>query len=252
MSMTALRSEVSVLVAHENTMILELIGSGLNRQSRFHVAASVTTAQELLEIAKSVDFNVALIGANLADNLLSGLMALRQMRELFPDVKSVVLLDTPDRNLIVEAFRAGTKGIFCPSKSSFKELCRCLDRVHAGQIWANSSELANVLETFAQMAPLRVINESRLQLLTKREEDVVRLLAEGLQNREIARELNLSEHTIKNYLFRIFDKLGVSSRVELVLYAVSSAKQTQIAGIQSYEQEDKEIAMASRLSGYCA
>jgi DNA-binding NarL/FixJ family response regulator len=76
-----------------------------------------------------------------------------------------------------------------------------------------------------------------MRLLTKREEDVVRLLAEGLQNRDIARELKLSEHTIKNYLFHIFDKLGVSSRVELVLYAVSTTKRTPTFGVQSVEPE---------------
>jgi DNA-binding NarL/FixJ family response regulator len=58
-------------------------------------------------------------------------------------------------------------------------------------------------------------------MLTPREEQVVALVAEGLSNRDTARELGLSEHTVKKYLFRIFDKLGISSRVELVLYAVN-------------------------------
>jgi DNA-binding NarL/FixJ family response regulator len=61
-------------------------------------------------------------------------------------------------------------------------------------------------------------------LLTKREQDVVRLVAEGMRNLEIAQQLNVSEHTVRNYLFRIFEKLGVSSRVELVLYAFSKQK----------------------------
>jgi DNA-binding CsgD family transcriptional regulator len=84
---------------------------------------------------------------------------------------------------------------------------------------------------------MRVVNADGLRLLTKREEDVVRLLAEGLQNREIAHELNLSEHTVKNYLFHIFDKLGVSSRVELILYAVSSSKRMQITDVENDEGE---------------
>jgi DNA-binding NarL/FixJ family response regulator len=95
------------------------------------------------------------------------------------------------------------------------------------------------MEAFSQLAPLRVVNADGIRLLTKREEDVVRLLAEGMQNREIARELNLSEHTIKNYLFHIFDKLGVSSRVELVLYAVSSTNRSRMAGDQNDEPESK-------------
>jgi DNA-binding NarL/FixJ family response regulator len=68
---------------------------------------------------------------------------------------------------------------------------------------------------------LRMVNVLGIKLLTPREEQVVALVAEGLSNREVAHELSLSEHTIKKYLFRIFDKLGISSRVELVLYAVS-------------------------------
>jgi DNA-binding NarL/FixJ family response regulator len=67
---------------------------------------------------------------------------------------------------------------------------------------------------------LRVLNARGRPLLTPREEQVVALVAEGLGNRQIARELNLSEHTIKKYLFRIFEKLGISTRVELVLYAM--------------------------------
>jgi DNA-binding CsgD family transcriptional regulator len=86
------------------------------------------------------------------------------------------------------------------------------------------------MEAFSQLAPMRVVNADGMRLLTKREEDVVRLLAEGMQNRDIAQELKLSEHTVKNYLFHIFDKLGVSSRVELVLYAVSSTKRSQMTG----------------------
>jgi DNA-binding CsgD family transcriptional regulator len=73
----------------------------------------------------------------------------------------------------------------------------------------------------SEVPSLRVLNSRGRQILTPREEQVVALVAEGLSNRQTAAELNLSEHTVKKYLFRIFDKLGVSSRVELVLYAVN-------------------------------
>ena len=66
-----------------------------------------------------------------------------------------------------------------------------------------------------------MFNSGGRELLTPREEQVVALVAEGLSNRDTAQELNLSEHTVKKYLFRIFEKLGISSRVELVLYAVN-------------------------------
>ena len=94
--------------------------------------------------------------------------------------------------------------------------------MHKGQIWASSNELQFLLEALAEAAPLRVVNAQGINLLTKREGQVVHLVAEGLTNRGISRELNISEHTVKNYLFRIFDKLGVSSRVELTICAFSN------------------------------
>src|SRR5580700_7192051 len=92
-----------------------------------------------------------------------------------------------------------------------------------------------LLESVSQAPYLRVLNSNGRQLLTPREEQVVALVAEGMSNRDIARELNLSEHTIKKYMFRIFDKLGISSRVELVLYAVNHGDPRQaewFAGIE--------------------
>jgi DNA-binding CsgD family transcriptional regulator len=86
-----------------------------------------------------------------------------------------------------------------------------------------------------------VVNAAGLKLLSKREEDVVRLLAEGFGNRDIARELSLSEHTVKNYLFKIFDKLGVSSRVEVVLYSVSSTNRMQFADAQDSGKSGIEL-----------
>ena len=139
----------------------------------------------------------------------------------------MLLLRDPEPHLIVDAFRAGAKGVFCFSRSEFKLLCKCVTQVHAGQIWASSSDLGHVMEAFSQLAPLRVVNASGMKLLSKREEDVVRLVAEGFSNKGIASGLNLSEHTVKNYLFTIFDKLGVSSRVEVALYAVSSTARAQ-------------------------
>jgi DNA-binding CsgD family transcriptional regulator len=74
-----------------------------------------------------------------------------------------------------------------------------------------------------------VVDSDGANLLTKPEEDLIRLIADGLSNRDIARKLNLSEHTVKNYIFRIFEKLWVSNRVELVLYALSNSRRAEIS-----------------------
>jgi DNA-binding CsgD family transcriptional regulator len=78
--------------------------------------------------------------------------------------------------------------------------------------------LCYLIEAFRESAPVRLMDARLEAILSKREQDVVRCVAEGWSNREIAKRLKLTEHTVKNYLFRIFDKLGVSSRVGVVLY----------------------------------
>lgn len=95
--------------------------------------------------------------------------------------------------------------------------------MHQGQIWANSQQLSFAVEALAASPTFRAVDAHELNLLSKRELEVVRCLAEGLTNREIAERLSLSQHTIKNYLFRVFDKLGVSSRLELLFMTLSQA-----------------------------
>jgi two-component system, NarL family, response regulator DegU len=101
----------------------------------------------------------------------------------------------------------------------------CIQVVHRGEIWANAEQIDYLVELVSQVPSLRVVNARGTSLLTPREEQVVAPVSEGLSNREVAQELGLSEHTIKKYLFRIFDKLGISTRVELVLYAVANGSQ---------------------------
>jgi DNA-binding NarL/FixJ family response regulator len=125
---------------------------------------------------------------------------------------------------VVEAFRCGAQGVFSRTESS-KTLAKCINSVHQGQVWASSAELCYLIEAFRESAPVRLMDARLEAILSKREQDVVRCVAEGLSNREIASRLKLTEHTVKNYLFRIFDKLGVSSRVEVVLYVFRLRKE---------------------------
>jgi DNA-binding NarL/FixJ family response regulator len=161
--------------------------------------------------------DVVLLAGNQAINF--GL--LRWLHVSHPAAAPVLLVDSYDRDLVVNAFRAGVRGIFLFTHAPFRMLCKCINSVSNGQIWINSQQMHYVLEALSGLNTLRVVNSSGKSLLTPREEQVVALVADGLSNREVANELGLSEHTIKKYLLRIFDKLGISTRVELVLYAVS-------------------------------
>jgi DNA-binding NarL/FixJ family response regulator len=153
------------------------------------------------------------------DRYRTGFGVLRELHNSFPKTSVIVLLKSPSKELTIDAFRAGARGVFCRAEP-LQALCKCINAVHQGQIWANSSQLRSVLDAFASAAPLRLVNSQGRDLLTMRENDVVKLVAQGWTNRDVAQKLGLTEHTVGNYLFRIYEKLGISSRVELVLYSL--------------------------------
>ena len=137
-------------------------------------------------------------------------------------------METESREVTVQAFRSAARGLFSLADSSFQLFCECIERVHRGEIFATTEQLNYLLESVCQVPSLRVVGASGEKLLTSREEQVVALVTDGLSNRDVATELGLSEHTVKKYLFRIFEKLGISSRVELVLYAMHHGASQQL------------------------
>ena len=176
----------------------------------------------ILQSITSKPTRIAVLAVNQPASLAGTVVVLRRFHLSHPEIPKVLLVDTCDRELVVSAFRSGARGIFPINEANLRLLCKCLLRVAGGQIWANTEQLNYVMDLISEVPSLRVLNSRGSSLLTPREEQVVALVAEGMGNREVARELSLSEHTVKKYLYRIFEKLGVSSRVELVLYAVNN------------------------------
>jgi DNA-binding NarL/FixJ family response regulator len=215
---------IRVLVADANLMTCGLVSAGLKRHPQFEVVGYATSVDELLRLINDAAPEVVLISSTLQDGILSGLSVLQEIHSQYPAMRLVLLIDRVEPEVVVQAFRTGARGVFSRTESHFKWLCKCVLCVHKGQIWASTQQLEFLLDAMAQAPLLRVVDAEGANLLTKREEDLLRLVAEGLGNRDIARQLNLSEHTVKNYMFRIFDKLGVSNRVELVMYALSNSK----------------------------
>ncbi len=244
-TMSVKHDHICILVACKRTVICELYSQALNRQPRFRVVATSTSPEDVLREIEASKIDVALISTALGGGASTGIALLQQIHASHPAVKSVLLFDRDEAQVVVPAFRAGARGVFCVGQDEFKNLCRCVDRVHAGQVWADSAQLTQVLDTFSRHPMGPVVSTGGLQLLTKREEDIVRLVEDGLTNREIARELHLSEHTVRNNLFRIFDKLGVSTRVELALYAVNHSPAVMVSaepdGPPEMRQSEVEI-----------
>jgi DNA-binding NarL/FixJ family response regulator len=219
---------IRVLAADATRMNSQLLTAALERDKRFLVLDAGSDAQGIIAAVVKEKPAVAVISAELDDNKRKGFEVARELRALQAETRIVMLVDSGERSQIVEAFRAGARGVFCRSES-LKSLAKCIQCVSQGQIWANSRELRYLLEALGEALPLRMIDARGAALLSKREQEVVRCVAEGLSNREIAQRLGLTEHTVKNYLFRIFDKLGVSKRVEVVLYAYSLGGGAEVA-----------------------
>ncbi len=214
-------ARINVLVADASQLQSQLLVSALRRRPEFHVASCSRNLDDILATIGNSAADVLLLSAEYGEESWQDFTLIRRLHLASPAVAKVLLVERYDRDLVVNAFRSGARGIFCFTQSPFRMLCRCIHRVRSGQLWINSEQMQYLIEVIAQVPSLRVVNSQGDTLLTAREEQVVALVAEGLSNRDIADELRLSEHTIKKYLFRIFDKLGTSSRVELVLYAMN-------------------------------
>jgi DNA-binding NarL/FixJ family response regulator len=211
---------VRVLVADSNLTQSQLLSSALRRQARFQVDSCKGDLSECLEALASTPTDVVLLGQGPSDhNHL--IEVLRGVQSAYAKVRLILLLDNYDRNLIVSSMRAGARGLFCRANQPYRALFRCISVVHQGQFWVNAEQVGYVINALATTPPARIINAKGEGLLTPREEQVVNLVAQGSGNRDIAKQLGVKENTVKKSLLRIYDKLGVSNRVELVLYALS-------------------------------
>jgi DNA-binding NarL/FixJ family response regulator len=213
---------IKVLAADNTRMASQLLASALERDGRFAVLEPASDGETIVANVIKEKPAVTLVSAEINGDSRRGFQVVREIVAALPEARIVVLLDGSERNLVVEAFRAGARGVFCRSES-VKALAKCIHCVSQGQVWANSAQLRFLLEALGEALPMRTLDDRGAALLSRREQEVVQCVAEGLSNREIAQRLSLTEHTVKNYLFRIFDKLGVSKRVEVVLFAYSRA-----------------------------
>jgi DNA-binding NarL/FixJ family response regulator len=214
------REFIPVLVADSNQTRSSLMCSALRRQPRFRITSCPAAVSDCVAALESTSTEVVLIG-DVGRDVSQSYEILRRLHASYPHTSLILLVDRYDADLVVNTFRYGARGIFCSADQPFKALCRCIYAVHQGQIWANSEQIRYVLDALASAPIMHVVNAKGEGVLTAREDQVVKLVAEGISNREIAQQLSVKENTVKKSLLRIYDKLGVSNRVELVLYALT-------------------------------
>ena len=209
--------EINLIIAVESRMDGQLFKKALERpRQRLKVVSCAVSKQEIAHSIERHALDIALVSESLQDGHLTGFRILNELRTLSPKTRTIMLLKTNNPELVVDAFRAGARGVFCRT-DSLHFLPKCIRVVHSGQIWASSKQLEHIMESLAKASPLTITPVSGRRPLTKREDGIVKLTVEGCSNREIANKLGLSEHTVIDHLVRIYEKLGIASRVELVL-----------------------------------
>ena len=226
----------SVFIGGATPFDCQLMADSLGR-NHLQVVGWAVDSNEVVSAIATRQPDVALISSRMQDGELAGFEALRYLRSSGSQTRVIMLLDDSDPQLVVAAFRDGAFGVFSRKRRT-TELRKCIRCVSAGQIWARNQEILSVVRALQKPATPHIANSQGLALLTRREEDVVALVVNGLTNRLIARELGLSEHTVKNYMFDIFEKLGISTRVELVLYALNHEHRRPLAIDVSGEDPD--------------
>jgi DNA-binding NarL/FixJ family response regulator len=225
------RIPIRVLIALGSPMECTLMQAALkgSRQQLEAVACAVSRSDTIRCLSRG-NVDVALINADLEGGRLTGLDVLSEIHASYQSTPVVMLFDNWNDDLIVHAFRAGAMGVFCRSEKKLDMLWKCISAVHEGQVWANTVQMQLLLRTLRKVTPIRPHASPGMNLLAMRETQVADLVSEGLATKEIAKRLNITEHTVSNYLFKIYNKLGISSRVELVLYIMKKGEEHETAG----------------------
>ena len=207
-------AKIRILVADRSRMGSQLLAESLGRDPRFEISG-VIAAAEILSVAGSINADVAVMGLDSDSPNTKGLHLARSLSARRPDLHIVALLEVVARDSVIAAFRCGATGVVSRTEP-LSDLFACVERVSRGEIWASKSHSGFLLETLRSAPSCEGIDAGKIDLLSKREFQVAECAAQGQSNKQIADQLGLSEHTVKNYLFRIFEKLGVSNRFELL------------------------------------
>jgi DNA-binding NarL/FixJ family response regulator len=217
---------LSVLLADDHPLILQALGDLIAGQPDFDVAASAANGAEALEIMRRLRPAIAVLDVNMPQ--LSGIDVLRLAgRENIPS-KAIFLTAVLSDKDVVEAMAAGAWGIVL-KQSAPETLIDCMRAVACGRKWLP----ADLVNPALQRETRRRNDQKRMEeALTQREIQIVGLAATGMPNKVIARQLNLSEGTVKLHLHNIYSKLGVSNRTELTALALDPGAGPEITRVR--------------------
>jgi two-component system, NarL family, nitrate/nitrite response regulator NarL len=201
-----------VLIVDRDSMSSHLLATVLSHER--NIRASAVQSADLLRHLDVKRADMVIIGAEVNQDEFD---LTQTVSRAHPSVLIVMLLNHSTRDSVLNAFRSGARGVF-PRQRPIADLLDCVERVRNGYIWAAEQETTLLLDAIRSFPTPNLSPSTESLPLTSRQKQVVQFAARGKTNKVIAGELGLSEHTVKNYLFRAFERLGVSSRAELLFY----------------------------------
>lgn len=217
------RTKIRIVVADDHPIFRDGLCKLLALEEDFEVVGQAQDGQEVLDVLQQYEPDILLLDLKMPG--LDGLGTLQRLQAARIRTRVIVLTASDDKNEFVQAMKLGTSGIVL-KQTATDLLIKSIRKVHAGEIWLDSHTTAAVIRQFvsAEEVPppsqTAAPRERERSPLSQREREIVALVAQGFKNKEMAEKMFISEQTVKNHLHNIFDKLGVSDRLELALYAI--------------------------------
>lgn len=211
------QQKIRVFVVDDHQIFRQGLGEILRMEGDFELVGDAGELEQAARLIGRIKPDVLLLDLRLPGQM--GLGLLRQMQQISPSTRTIILTGSDDPPDVVDAMRLGARG-FVQKHSPTQLILKSIRKVFEGEIWLDSGMTETVLSAFQNKASARETATAPAPQISPRERQIVELVAAGCKNKEIARRLFISEKTVKNHLSNIFDKVGVSDRVELALYAM--------------------------------
>lgn len=213
-------SSIRILIADDHPIVREGLRRLLTLEGDLEVVGETGDGDATLAMVEQLEPDILLLDLRMPG--MDGLTCLQRVQRLNKKTRTIVLTASEDKNEFVQAMKLGCSGIVLKQTAS-ELIVKSIRKVHAGEIWLDSHTTAAVMRQFAspgELASQPGVRGRDRSPLSAREREIVALVAQGYKNKEMAEKMFISEQTVKNHLHNIFDKLGVSDRLELALYAI--------------------------------
>jgi DNA-binding NarL/FixJ family response regulator len=216
---TSAVAPIRIVVADDHPVVRFGVKNMLMNEPGFEVVGEAEDGDDAITQTLELEPDILLL--DLAMPRLPGLEAMRAIMTKSPRVKIVMLTSTISTQQIIEALQIGARGIVLKD-SVVGDLSQALRAVLSGDYWIGGERVANLLKALHElMAQAAAIPERKTYGLTPRELEVVGCIVEGCSNRDVAKQFSISEETVKRHLSNVFDKTGVSTRLELALFSIA-------------------------------